>query len=390
MSVTELPHIECMTKRSLVSDVAKTFDALGWYSPTIVKAKVLLQTLWLEGIGWDECVPDAVLEEWSKWRRELPLLSTHCISRCYYPKEATIVSTQLHGFSDASEKAYAAAVYLRMEDTNGVIHTSLVISKTRVAPIKRVTIPRLELNGTLILAQLLFHCKQVLDIPLSLVYAWTDSTIVLAWLKGNPHRFKVYVGNRVAQILELIPADRWSHVVSEDNPANCASQGIFPSELLAHNLWWNGPSWVKLQPHEWPKNDSPANVTQEEGEELNTTTCTLTIVEDSLLPVDKLSSFNQYKRVTAWIIRFIHNCKAKIRATQPENGPLTTEELNRAANYWYSVIQRMHFPDELRILTKGSQRIPTSSKIYSLNPLVDDQGIMSQWTTTKSQVFLQQ
>ena len=60
--MTELPHIECMTKRSLVSDVTKTFDELGWYSPTIVRAKVLLQTLWLEGIGWDECVPDAVLE----------------------------------------------------------------------------------------------------------------------------------------------------------------------------------------------------------------------------------------------------------------------------------------------------------------------------------------
>ena len=106
VSATELPSIECITKRSLVSDVAKTFDALGWYSPAIVKAKVLLQILWLEGIGWDDCVPDAVLEEGSKWRRELPLISTHRIPRCYYPKEATIVSTQLHRFSDASENAF--------------------------------------------------------------------------------------------------------------------------------------------------------------------------------------------------------------------------------------------------------------------------------------------
>ena len=179
-----------MTNRSLVSNVTKTFDALGWYSPAIVKAKVLLQTLWLEGIGWDDSVPNAILKEWSKWRRELPLLSTHCIPQCYYTKEVTIVSTQLHGFSDASEKAYAAVVYLRKEDTNGMIHTSLAMSKTRVAPIKQITIPRLELNGALILAQLLFHCKQVLDIPLSSMYAWTDSTIVLSWIKGNPHRFK--------------------------------------------------------------------------------------------------------------------------------------------------------------------------------------------------------
>ena len=187
-----------MTKRSLVSDVAKTFDALGWYSPTIVKAKILLRMLWLEGIGWDDCVPNSILEEWSKWRRELPLLSSHHIPRCYYPKEAIIVSTQLHSFSDASEKAYSGVVYLRMQDSNGLIHTSLVASKTRVAPIKRITIPRLELNGALILAQLLSHCKKVLDLPLSSVHAWTDSTIVLAWIRGNPHRFKVYVGNRIA------------------------------------------------------------------------------------------------------------------------------------------------------------------------------------------------
>lgn len=180
VKVTELPPIECMTKRSLVSDVAKTFDTLGWYFPTIIKAKILLQLLWLEKVGWDDCVPDTILEEWSKLRRELPILLTHHISRCYYPKEASIISTQLHGFSDALEKAYLGIVYLRMENTNGVVYTSLVTSKTRVAPIKRITIPRLELNGALILAQLLSHCKNVLDMPSSSVHAWTDFTIVLA------------------------------------------------------------------------------------------------------------------------------------------------------------------------------------------------------------------
>lgn len=141
--------------------------------PTILMAKVLLQTLWLEGIGWDDCVPNAILEEWSEWKQELLLFSTHCIPWCYYPKEATIVSTQLHGFLDTSEKACAAVIYLRMEDIMG---WSMLLSKTRVSPIKRVTMPRLELNGALTLAQLLFHCK---DVPSSSVYAWTDSTIVL-------------------------------------------------------------------------------------------------------------------------------------------------------------------------------------------------------------------
>ena len=146
-----------MTKRSLVSDVAKTFDILGWYSPTIVKAKILLQMLWLEKIGWDDSVPEAIFQEWLKWRRELPLFSEHHI----HPREVTFVSTQLHGFLDATEKAYSGDVYIRMEDFNGVVYTSLITSKTCVAPIKRLMIPRLELSGTLILAQLLSHCTRL-------------------------------------------------------------------------------------------------------------------------------------------------------------------------------------------------------------------------------------
>ena len=129
--------MECIhfrvTKRSLISDVAKIFDVLAWY---IIKAKILMQLLWMEEVSWDDTVPDAIFLEWSRWKSELPMLSAHHIPRCYFPKETTITSTQLHGFSDASEKAYSGVVYIRMEDSTGAVHTSLITSKTRVAPIK--------------------------------------------------------------------------------------------------------------------------------------------------------------------------------------------------------------------------------------------------------------
>ena len=134
------------------------------------------------------------------------------IPRCYFPKEADITSIQLHVFSDASQSGYGTVVYIRMTDSKGEVHVSLVASKTKVAPIKHLTIPRLELCGAYVLTKLLEHIWLVLNIPIENIYAWTDNTIVLNWLDRNPHRFKTYVGNRISFILDCIPPSRWKHV----------------------------------------------------------------------------------------------------------------------------------------------------------------------------------
>ena len=130
-----------------------------------------------------------------------------------------MTSVQLRGFSDASEEAYAGVVYLRLENTEGRVHTTLVVSKTKVSPIKRLSIPRLELCGAHVLANLLYHVKKALNVPTSSVFAWTDSSIVLSWLSGNPRRFKTYVGNHTSQILEHR---------GQEFPAGRGNQGMHP------------------------------------------------------------------------------------------------------------------------------------------------------------------
>ena len=244
LTVAELPPPVNVTKRFLVSDVAKTFDILGWFSPSIILVKILLQRLWELKVDWDDVVPQSVREIWLQWRKELTLLSTKHIPRYYFRKDSHIVSRELHGFSDASELAYAAVVYLRMVNFDGKHYTSLVMSKTKVAPIKKQTIPRLELCGAVILAKILNHLWSIFIIPLQDTYAWTDSTVVLNWLIGNPRRFKTFVSNRVANIVEDVPATCWRHVSGVENPADCASRGVMPSELIEHELWWNGPEWL--------------------------------------------------------------------------------------------------------------------------------------------------
>ena len=202
--ITNSTSHEGLTKRQLVSDIAKTYDILGWFSPVIVTAKILLQHLWEERLQWDNPVPSSILKVWSQWRCELPILSSHHIPQYYFNKKTSVIALQLHGFSDVSRLAYAGVVYLRAVDNHGTVTTSLVMSKTKVAPLKKLTIPRLELCGALILARLLSHCRKTLKLHPDLVHAWTDSTIVLNWLSGSTRRFKTYVGNRVTHITEMV------------------------------------------------------------------------------------------------------------------------------------------------------------------------------------------
>ena len=256
-------------------------------------------------------MPQTIREAWLQWRCELSLLADKPIPRCYFPKNVQVTSFQLHGFCDASELAYAGVVYLRMVDSDENVHVSLLTSKTKVAPIKRLTIPRLELCGAHLLARLLFHVREALRIRIQNVYAWTDSTIVLNWLEGNPRQFKTYVGNRVSSIIELVAPSQWNHVNGVQNPAECASLGLFPSELIEHKLWWDGPEWLCSAPTNWPTNwpkQSPISTTEETEEERKICSLATTIVKSPVLPMDHYSSFTKLKCVTVWILRFASNC----------------------------------------------------------------------------------
>ena len=367
LTVVKPPSSFPITKRILASDIAKTFDVLGWFSPSIIKTKILLQQLWELKICWDDPVPDSVHDIWSRWRSELKLLSTKYIPRCYF-------SMELHGFCDASEQAYAAVIYLRMMDLDGGIQVSLVTSKTKVAPIKRLTIPRLELCGAYLLAQLLHHVQQVFNLSLDQIYAWTDSTIVLSWLIGNPRRFNTYVANRVSYIVELIAPNRWNHVHGTDNPADCASRGLFPVELLEHQLWWNGPNWLTQPPTAWPhQSDLPHIETTEER------VCTLHILTHNkvpIIPIDHYSSYTKLKRVTAWIFHFVNNCRAnKNGCSLQSSSSLTTQELHTAETYWISIAQEDCFPEEIETI-KESKILRSSSPLLSLHPILDSSGIL--------------
>ena len=243
-------------------------------------------------------------------------------------------------------------------------------SKSRVAPIKRVTIPRRELCGAHLLTDLVHHVKDTLHISSADVFCWTDSTIVLSWLEGNPRRFKTYVGNRVSYIIDLISPERWNHVEGDNNPADCASRGIYPSELLNHDLWWKGPTWLSLPQSEWPKG-TPETVV-ETSEFCNV--C-LAVDHQPIITLADYSDFNHLIRITAWVQRFTKACLTKDRVTSSVVPPLSADELSDAERYWILIAQRELFSKELDSLKK---KCPISSKssLLSLHPTLDSHGII--------------
>ena len=334
LTVAEIPKADNLTKRLLVSDIAKTFDVLGWFSPSIIKINILLQRIWELKIDWDASLPSEIETTWLQWRTE-PISSLWKAHSSMLLPQA--ISHRIRATTRVFRCLRGSLCYFRMVDSLQRIHTSLV---AKVAPIKRLTVPRLELCGAHLLARLLHHVQRVFHLPVNSVYAWTDSMVVLSWLVGNPKRFKTYVGNRISHIVELIP-DRWNHVSRIENPADCASRGLFPSELLDHKLWWNGPTWLKSTPHYWPRQSNIPPT--ESSEEVRQICHHIGIGQSALLILfDRYSSFNHLKRVTALTTVIIDNvAKGFLLTSLPKSSPKPGSLFHkRITSAWRSNLSR--------------------------------------------------
>ena len=373
----ELPPAFISSKRGIISDVARTFDVLGWISPAILPMKVLFQELWERQLGWDDEVPDVLREKHTKWREELPLLASIRLPRCYHSEEPAL-SITLHGFCDASETAYAAVVYLRTTYDQGPVTCRLVLAKTKVAPVKTLSIPRLGLCGANLLAKILSSTRDTLNLPTNDVHAWCDSTIVLAWLDGAPKRHKTYEGNIIANITSLIPSVAWRHVPTHDNPADCASRGLTPKELKFHDLWWNGPSWLYHQPVSIPKQPNKAELCSVQDTEAKPVACNVVVTSPVVWLEHRFSSMRTLLHVTAWVLKAAHNFLAPLRGHQPiRSNQFTTDDLNSADVFLIKSSQQRAFPVELtNLCSVPPKSLSPSSRLLMLHPFLGQDGLL--------------
>ncbi|CAM1298626.1 Uncharacterised protein r2_g835 [Pycnogonum litorale] len=331
---------EVHTKRGVLQIIASIFDPCGYVSPVILQAKVFLQNLWQKDLDWDDPLPEAKLYEWRKIVEDL-----YNISEIAIPRHITSDSKneyELLCFCDASALAYTAVIYLRQPGTG---KTTLIFSKTRLAPKNKLTIPRLELMAVLIGVKALQYLEKELDFPHVRRILWTDSQCVMKWLITKRSLSK-FVENRIETIKEVGNIN-YRYVSTKDNPADLPSRGC-KSE--------NGPEWLTTPEREWPtwnvpeiKNENLEAFNKEVRKPKPKSHCETLITHDSvgqrsemLINVSKYSSLTKLLRITALMFKYIKKCRR-----ENVNTEITVEDLKQAQVWWDLRTQQQKFEDIL-------------------------------------------
>ena len=355
-----------LTKRNILAYIARIYDPLGFLAPVVFYLKWFLQQLWLLQLEWDDELPADLGANWMGFTSE-----AHHLSSLIVPRYLGIINEEasLIGFSDASTKGYAAVIYLVTKNQNSW-RSSIVASKTKVAPLKSLTIPRLELCGALLLAKLITSSDLNLSgLGVTKTQLYTDSQIVLAWLKTPPHTLNVFVANRVTQILELTSLNNWFYVRSDSNPADCASRGLRPQELINHAQWLTGPAFIRSDRQE-PLADCKPLLDPDipERRKVLVHLHSHTIQPYLLQIMNNFSSFTRLVRVFAYVRRF---AKRSPSTSDRQFTVLSTDELELALRALIFIVQRHYFAKEFAH-KDGCQ----SSRLHKYVPYIDNHGLI--------------
>ncbi|GFV94093.1 integrase catalytic domain-containing protein [Trichonephila clavipes] len=278
---------ELNTKRDVLSTIARIYDPLGLLGPVVAKAKIFLQKLWMLKIDWTDLLPDTINREWRQFVESLQVVNDININRCIVVKQPEVI--ELHGFSDASQSAYGAVVYCKSITSDRKMLVHLIASKSRVAPTKQTTIPRLELCAAVLLAKLVHRVKQALKLNVTNTFLWSDSMIVLSWIRKESYQLKTFVANRIATIQEMTSSEQCRYVATEDNPADFVSRGMDSLKLKTCELWWNGPKF--LMSNQYPQRQIPVAVIKDPGRSITS------IVEPDLTNLNE-NRLDNWQKIT--------------------------------------------------------------------------------------------
>ena len=369
--IRERDAITKITKRTTLSFASKLFDPLGFVEPITVKAKIMIQDLWKQTLSWDESLPAEQKEQWLKWTDDIHNLTSIEVPRQYF--FANVTKTQLHIFCDSSQQAYGAVAYLRGLSADNGINTAFLMAKTRVAPLKTTTLPRLELLAALLGAKLFQYLNKTLElVNSSEVMYWSDSQIVLSWLSSNK-QLQQFVRTRVHKIQELTSSQTWRFCPTSMNPADLITRGVSTIRFNdKKKLWFEGPPWLSEPEEQWPP--YPQNLFHEELQSLQMEIVT-NVADDpnilNIIDITRYSTLVRLLRVTARVINF----SRKWRKRKVYSETFTAKDIVEARNVLLKATQHKIYRQEIPYLkNKDKSRQPPI--IRQLDLYLDDEDII--------------
>lgn len=354
------------SKREVLSTLMTVYDPMGLIGNFLMYVKVLLQEIWRTGIGWDEPLNNDLSEKWQTWIKALPNVLHVRVPRCYRLITSSYTKNiQLHMFCDASESGMAAAAYLRFEEDDK-IECALIGSKTRVAPLKFVSIPRLELQAALIGVRFANNIVASHRITIKQVSYWTDSRDVICWLRADHRRYSQFVAFRVSEILETTERHQWQWISGKKNVADDGTKWKRTPTLDPTSRWFRGPDFLWRPEADWPERDTSTEGT---SEEMRKTLLHHVALTEPWILIDRFSSWQRLVRTVAYVIRFVSFIVSKGHSYP--KGPLTQPELERAECEVFILAQRDVFHKETSCLRDSvdpkhpwKQRIKRNNSIY--------------------------
>ncbi|KAK3729480.1 hypothetical protein QZH41_019941, partial [Actinostola sp. cb2023] len=391
------------TRRGILSIVSSIYDPLGFAAPFILPAKAILQDLCHQKLSWDDDISNEDLKRWREWLGDLPKLEDYTINRCIKPSAfGDVSSAQLHHFSDASQIGYGAVSYLRITNAKGEVHCSLIMAKPRLAPIKSVTIPRMELSAAVVAIRLDSMIRQEIDLKIDQSHFWTDSTCVLRSIENDERRFQTFVANRIATIRDMSVPAQWHYVDTKSNPADEASRGLSAMELIESKRWLHAPPFLWGSEEDWPKRPASMGDVQEDDPEVKKSAKSFATKaqEEENATIDdilkRFSSWDKLKKTVAWLIRYKANLREARRKRQlrqsmtyGEIQPIRVEELKNAETEILKFVQNQSFPSEMTALSVKSQNekdvtenrrvknmVGRTSPLRQLDPFLSDDGLL--------------
>ncbi|XP_062712096.1 uncharacterized protein LOC134289727 [Aedes albopictus] len=374
--------VEHPTKRQALRVVMSLFDPAGLLCFFLIHGKILIQDLWRAKTEWDQLIPQELCERWIRWTTMFQNLDQISVSRCYFSQYSVrdIVSLQLHIYVDASEEAYACVAYWRAVLPNG-IQVSLIGGKSKVAPLKALSIPRLELMAAVIGVRLMKTIVSGHSLTIEKTIFWCDSKTVLAWINSDHRKYRQFVACRVGEILSKSRPEQWRWISTKKNVADEATKWGKGPCFSPNSRWFRGEDDLYLPEDQW--DNDRGLVIDKTNEELR---ICMIHREANTVPFvnwDRFSKWTRLYRAVAYVHRYVNNLRCSATRKERTNGLLTQEELHKAEATIFRWVQWEEYPDEVVALTNGHNKQPglqfaleKNSKIRTLSPFLDELGVM--------------